>query len=135
MPLTFIQGGLALSPVQLSEGLPSSYISQAFKCAGSRSLVFVHFIRNTACEEKMIKMGICKQIVRMVSGQISEVLRYLTTMQRTNGRPVQGPAYGWINSECFKMKVVHQRVTDRAHHKGLHDKWGIGIINRTAESF
>ena len=31
--------------------------------------------------------------------------------------------------------VVHQRDTERAHHKGLHDKWGIGIITRTAESF
>ena len=31
--------------------------------------------------------------------------------------------------------VVHQRDTERAHHKGLHDKWGIGIITRTAETF
>ena len=31
--------------------------------------------------------------------------------------------------------VVHQKDTERAHHKGLHDKWGIGIITRTAETF
>ena len=40
-----------------------------------------------------------------------------------------------FNSECFEIKVVHQRDTERAHHKGLHDKWGIEIIAQTAEFF
>ena len=56
-------------------------------------------------------------------------------MQRTTERPVQGPDDGRVNSECFEIKIVHQRDTDRAHHKGLHGNWGIGIITRTAESF
>ena len=80
-------------------------------------------------------MGICKQIMRLVFGRISDVLKYLNTMQGTKERPVQGPDYGRVNSERFKIKLVHQRDTDRAHNNSLHDKWGIGIITRTAESF
>ena len=80
-------------------------------------------------------MGIYKQIMRLVFGQISDIVRYLTKMQRTKERPAQGPDYGWVNSECFKIKVVHQRDTDRPHNNSLHDKWGIGIITRTAEPF
>ena len=72
--------------------------------------------------------------MRLVFGRISDVLRYLPTMQSAKERPVKGPDYGQVNSECFEIKVFH-RDTDRAHHKGLHDKWGIGIITRTAESF
>ena len=80
-------------------------------------------------------MGIRKQINRLVFSRISDILRYLTAMQRTKERPVQGRDYGRVDSECFEIKVVHQRDTERAHHKGLHDKWGIGMITRTAEFF
>ena len=73
--------------------------------------------------------------MRLIFDRISDVLRYLATMQRTEERPVQGPDYGRVNRKCFKMKVVHQRDTDRPHNNSLHDKWGIGIITRTAESF
>ena len=55
-------------------------------------------------------------------------------MQRTNERPVQGPDYGRVNSECFENRVVYGD-TDRSHRKGLLDKWWIGIITRTAEPF
>ena len=79
-------------------------------------------------------MGICKQINRLVFSRISDILRYLNTMQRTKERPVQGPDYGRVNSECFENRVVYGD-TDRAHRKGLLDKWGIGFITRTAESF
>ena len=56
-------------------------------------------------------------------------------MQRTKERPVQGSDYVRVNSESFKVNVVHQRDTERAHHEAVHDKWGIGIITRTAETF
>ena len=80
-------------------------------------------------------MGICKRRMRLVFGEISDGLRYLNTMQRTKERPVQGPDYGRLNSKHCEIKIIRQRNTDRAHHKGLHDKWWIGIITRTAESF
>ena len=70
----------------------------------------------------------------LVFGRITDILRYLNTMQRTKERPVQGPDYVRVNSECFENRVVYGD-TDRAHRKGLLDMWGIGIITRTAESF
>ena len=91
MPLTFIQGGLALSPVQLSEGLPYSNISQAFKCVGSSSIVFFHIIRSTACEKKMSKMRVCKQIMRLVFGPISHQT-FLNTEPQSKE---QGKDHSW----------------------------------------
>ena len=45
-------------------------------------------------------------------------------MQRTKERPVQGRNYRRLNSKHCEIKIIRQRDTDRAHHKGLHDKWG-----------
>ena len=48
---------------------------------------------------------------------------------------MQGPDYCRGNSKHCEIKIIHQRHTDRGHHKGLHEKRGTGIIMRTAESF
>ena len=67
-------------------------------------------------------MGICKKVT-MFFARMAEVLRSRDLIMV--GSTVK----------CFKMKIIRQRDTERAHNPGLHDNWRMGIITRTAESF
>ena len=83
-------------------------------------------------------MGIFKEKMRLVFVRTAKFLDHVAKMEIARERPVQRPDYGRVNSKHCEMKIICQRYTEsteRAHHKGLHDKRGIEIIAQTAESF
>ena len=51
----------------------------------------------------------------------AEVLRSCSQNGMNKGKTSLGPDYGRVNRECFEIKVLPQRDTERAHHTGLDE--------------